>query len=173
MSETLSSDSMRIILDWPTGSTGDDLDSHLPGPDNASSRFHVYYPTANKTFYYATNNNSCSGCSSSQISDNITLDRDDKNGPPGTETTTISQVREGTYKFSVFDFDNGETLDNSSSTKLATSGSKVIVYYNSTRTVYNVPNSAGTLWTVFTFTTSGGLVEVGTMEHETNSSSID
>jgi len=173
MSETLSSDSMRVILDWPTGSTGDDLDSHLTGPDNASSRFHVYYVSSKIDFYYATNNNSCTGCTASQLSDNVSLDRDDNDGAPGTETTTIQQVRDGTYRFSVFDFDNGETTPDASSTKLATSGAKVIVYYNSTRTVYNVPNIAGTLWTVFTFTTSGGLVEVGTMGHETASANIE
>jgi len=173
MSETLSSDSMRIILDWPVGSTGDDLDSHLTGPDNASSRFHIYYVSNKKDFYYATNSNTCSGCNASQISDNVSLDRDDNDGPPGTETTTISKVRDGTYRFSVFDFDNGQTSPDASSTKLATSGAKVIVYYNNSRTIYNVPNIAGTLWTVFTFTNSGGLVEVGTMGHETASANIE
>ncbi len=173
MSENISSGSMRIVLYWPPGSSGDDLDSHLTGPDNASSRFHLYYPTANKTFYYATNSNSCSSCSTSQMSDNITLDWDDKDGPPGTETITITQVREGTYRYSVFDFDNGESSSNANSTKLATSGARAIVYYENTRTIYDVPNSAGTLWTVFTFTTSGGLEKVGTMGHETSSSNIE
>ena len=107
------------------------------------------------------------------MSDNITLDWDDKDGPPGTETITITQVREGTYRYSVFDFDNGESSSNANSTKLATSGARAIVYYENTRTIYDVPNSAGTLWTVFTFTTSGGLEKVGTMGHETSSSNIE
>ena len=55
--------------------------------------------------------------------------------------------------------------DNASSTKLANSGASVTVYYNNTRTTYNPPNSAGTHWTVFTFTTGGSLVEVGSMKH--------
>ena len=40
---TLSSGTMRIVLSWPTGSTASDLDSHLTIPDNASSRYHIFY----------------------------------------------------------------------------------------------------------------------------------
>ena len=174
MSEELSSGSMRFVLSWPTGSTGDDLDSHLTGPDNASGRFHVYHPTSNLKFYYATGNNACSSCSSDQLSDNVTLDLDDQDGPPGTETITITKVRSGTYRYSVFDYDNGAGTPNASSTKLSTSKALVKVYYNNTTTTYSVPqDAAGTLWTVFTFTTSGGLVEVGTMGHQTNDGNIE
>jgi hypothetical protein len=174
MSEELSSGSMRFVLSWPTGSTGDDLDSHLTGPDNASGRFHVYHPTSNLKFYYATGNNACSSCSSDQLSDNVTLDLDDQDGPPGTETITITKVRSGTYRYSVFDYDNGAGTPNASSTKLSTSKALVKVYYNNTTTTYSVPqDAAGTLWTVFTFTTSGGLVEVGTMGHQTNDGTIE
>ncbi len=50
---TLSSGTMRIVLSWPTGSTASDLDSHLTIPDNASSRYHIFY--SKKKFYYVTN----------------------------------------------------------------------------------------------------------------------
>ena len=100
------------------------------------------------------------------VGDNTTLDRDDSNGAPGTETITITHVKSGNYSYSVHDFTNGYTKDNASSTKLANSGASVTVYYkSSTPTIYNPPNSAGTHWTVFTFTTGGGLVEVGSMKH--------
>ena len=173
ISTTMSSGAMRVILSWPTGSTAVDLDSHITGPDNARGRFHVFYDSKQK-FYYAKNDYICSGCSASQMSDNVTLDRDEQEAP-GTETVSITTVRSGTYRYSVFDFDNGETANNSSSTKLANSGASVTIYYNALSnnpTVYNVPNSAGTLWTVFTFTTSGGLTEVGTMSYQTTPASI-
>ena len=160
---------MRIILSWPSGSTADDLDSHLEIPDNASSTFHVYYPSSKKTFYYAKNANTCSSCSSDQLSDNVILDRDDDDGAPGTETITITKVRSGTYSYSVLDYDNA---GNASSTVLSTSGASVKVYYNNTTTTYNVPNSAGTLWRAFTFTTSGGLSATNTMTHQSSAGSV-
>jgi hypothetical protein len=172
ISTTLASGAMRIVLSWPTGSTAIDLDSHLQIPDNASSNKHIYYPTANKTFYYATNTNTCGSCSSSQLSDNVTLDRDENLGtgaPPGTETISLTAVRSGNYSFSVHDFSNRVSA---SISKLANSGATVKVYYNSTTTTYNAPSSAGTLWTVFTFTTSGGLVEVGTTSYQTTAANV-
>ena len=169
ISEELSSGTMRIVLSWPSGSTADDLDSHLEIPDNASSTFHVYWPSSNDTFYYAKNANTCSSCSSDQLSDNVTLDLDDDDGAPGTETITITKVRSGTYSYSVLDYDNA---GNASSTVLSTSGASVKVYYNNTTTTFNVPNSAGDLWRVFTFTTSGGLIPSGNMSSASNSASV-
>ena len=101
--------------------------------------------------------------------DNVTLDRDDQDGPPGTETITITNVRDGSYSYSVHDWSN---KGNSSSTKLAQSGASVNVYYNNTTTTYNVLNSAGTLWRVFTFTTSGGLSATNTMTNQSTSSNV-
>jgi len=169
VSEELSSGTMRIVLSWPSGSTADDLDSHLEIPDNASSTFHVYFPSTKKIFYYATNTYTCSSCSSDQLSDNVTLDRDDDDGAPGTETITITKVRSGTYSYSVLDYDNA---GNASSTVLSKSGASVKVYYNNTTTTFNVPNSAGDLWRVFTFTTSGGLIPSGNMSSASNSASV-
>ena len=163
MSEELSSGTMRIVLTWPTGSTARDLDTHLQIPDNASGQYHIYFNK--KVFYYATNSSSCSGCDSS---DNATLDRDTTSAP-GTETITITKVRSGTYSYSVHDYTNSS---NSSSTKLAQSEASVNVYYNNTTTTYNVPNSAGTLWRVFTFTTSGGLSATNTMTHQSSAGSV-
>ena len=158
ISTTLSSTAMRIILSWPTGSTAADLDSHMSIPDNSSNPFQLYYGLVGngvkgEDFYsYGTD-------------DNATLDLDDSNGAPGTETITITHVKSGNYSYSVHDFTNGYTKDNASSTKLANSGASVTVYYKNKPTTYNPPNSAGTHWTVFTFTTGGGLVEVGSMKH--------
>ena len=83
----------------------------------------------------------------------MTLDRDDQNGAPGTGTITITKIRSGIYRYSVHDFTNRGT---SSSTKLATSGASVKVYYNDNTTTFSVPNLAGNLWGVFTFDNSSG-----------------
>ena len=157
-----STEMMRIILSWPSDSTGHDLDSHMSIPDNSSNPFQLYYGLVGngvkgEDFYsYGTD-------------DNATLDWDDSDGSPGTETITITNVKSGNYSYSVHDYTNGYNKDNASSTKLANSGASVTVYYkSSTPTIYNPPNSAGTHWTVFTFTTGGLLVEVGSMKHTKN-----
>ena len=160
ISQELSSGAMRIVLTWPSGSTARDLDTHFQFPDNASGQNHMHF--GNKVFYYATNSSTSSG------SDKVTLDRYSTSAP-GTETITITNVRSGTYSYSVHDWTN---KTNSSSTKLAQSGASVNVYYNNTTTTYNVPNSAGTLWRVFTFTNSGGLSATNTMTHQSIPGSV-
>ena len=167
ISTSLSSGTMRIVLSWPADSTSTDLDSHLTGPDNLSGqghsgastkRFHVTYPSSGQgAFYYAANNYSCT-CDKS---DNVTVDQDDQNAP-GTETITISNVRSGTYRYSVHEYHG-----NSSGTTLAKSGASVTVYYNDLSknpTTYNVPNASGNLWSVFTFDTSVGLTETNNLQ---------
>jgi hypothetical protein len=143
---TLSSGSMRIILSW---NTTKDLDSHLTGPDNASGKFHVYY--GQDKFYYATNTSSCSGCSDSQISDNVTQDVDSQSRGP--ETITISTARSGTYRYYVHNYTNRGTNNK----RLFKSDASVTVYYSglsNNPTTFNVPSGNGDLWTVFDFNTS-------------------
>ena len=171
ISTTLDTGAMRIVLTWKTL---DDLDAHLTGPDNLSGQghinaahdqFHLYYPLYFSNFYYATNNFSyidgsfvgCSGCSVSQMSDNVTLDMDNFDGigncdDCGPETITISAVRSGTYRYYVHNFSSKGT----NNLKLAASDASVKVYYNDTVTTFNVPNSAGDLWYVFGFDNSSG-----------------
>ena len=154
-----SPDMMRIILSWPTGSTAADLDSHMSIPDNSSNPFQLYYGLVGngvkgEDFYsYGTD-------------DNATLDWDDSNGAPGTETITITNVKSGNYSYSVHDYTNGRLNDNASSDNLTNSSATVSVYYkSSTPTIYTPPKGVGTHWTVFTFTIGGGLVKVGSMKH--------
>jgi hypothetical protein len=177
LSPSLPSNSMRIVLSWPDTSPVIvyDLDSHLTGPDNVSGRFHVYYHSDNKTYFYFTDTyTTCSSCSNSEASDNVTLNRDDAKGspayaPPGTETITVGNVKSsGTYRYSVQDFSN-RALTNSDN--LSKSGASVSVDYNdgstTTSRTYGVPtNKIGTLWEVFTFTTSGSFVKEKNMSNQ-------
>ncbi len=133
------------------------MDSRLYFPDNSSGLFHLHWDVdtggagpGGDYYVYGANGN-------------VTLDRDDQDGPPGTETITIMEVRSGNYSYSVHDFTNrGVTASDNASTKLADSGAIVTVYYNNTATKYTVPSLAGNVWRVFTFTESGGLTKVGT-----------
>ena len=153
ISTSLATGTMRIVLHWPANSGLTIVDSHITGPDNASGRFHIYYPSSKRKFFYYTNDHTCSNCTASQKSDNVTLDKDDTSAP-GTETITIpsGSWRSGTYRYSAHDYSNAGNSGNGnpSSTKFAESGTTVKVYYNGTETTYNVPNLAGTVWKVFT-----------------------
>ena len=76
----------------------------------------------------------------------------------GTETVTIptDSWRSGTYRYSAHDYSNRAST---STTKLAESGTTVTVYYGDTEPrTYNVPNSAGNLWTVFTIDGSSKVI---------------
>ena len=153
ISTSLATGTMRIVLHWGASSGLTIVDSHITGPDNASGRFHIYYPSSKRKFFYYTNDHTCSNCTASQKSDNVTLDKDDTSAP-GTETITIpaGSWRSGTYRYSAHDYSNAGNsgTGNPSSTKFAESGTTVKVYYNGTETTYNVPNLAGTVWKVFT-----------------------
>jgi hypothetical protein len=149
VSNGVASGQMRIVLEW--GSTPRDLDSHLTGPKTTgSSRFHVFY--------------------SHMSDDSVTLDRDDTDcyGP---ETTTITEYSDGVYRFSVHDYTNS---DKSSSTALANSGATVKVYFGDELYVtYYVPNQAGTLWTVFEYDSTTGVIKtINTMSYQSSSSNV-
>jgi len=192
MSDFLNEGEMRIILRWPKTNpvTGQDLDSHLQIPDNASSTKHIYYPSSKRTFYYATNSNT-KPSASDQLSDNVTIDKDHKlltGAPPGDETTTIQKVRSGIYSFSVHNLTDS---DNRSITNLRQSRAKVKVFYcpvgtdcncnacpaagNLVKKKFHVPNANGTLWRVFTFNSSdsgSGFTKVKDMDYVLDSADV-
>ncbi len=124
---TIETGQTRIILTW--GASPSDLDSHLTGPLNFDTRFHVYYEWSE----------------SDDGNADLDLDDTDSYGP---ETTTIYTQISGTYRFSVHDFSNACY---GPSTELSNSGAKVRVYRGSTLVqTFNVPTGqTGDLWTVF------------------------
>ena len=163
ISTYLADGTMRIVLHWGASSGLGVVDSHLTGPDNVSGRFHIYWPNSKRKFFYYTNDYTCSGCTASQKSDNVTLDQDDTSAP-GTETITIptDSWRNGTYRYSAHYYGattSGWSSGFASSTLLSQSGTTVTVYYGSTAPrPYIVPNSDGNLWTVFTIDGSSKVV---------------
>ncbi len=124
---------IRIVLTW--GTSPNDLDSHLTGPNADATRFHVYYG--------ATGNLTAAPFAK--------LDIDDVSGS-GPETITITQFNSGNYRYSIHDFSNRSS---NTSAALGQSGAKVQVY-SPTALLYTafVPPQPGTLWTVFEMTGS-------------------
>ncbi|MCF7859858.1 MAG: hypothetical protein K9N07_11140 [Candidatus Cloacimonetes bacterium] len=117
----------RIVLTW--GSSPDDLDAHLSGPDPEGGNFHIWYrnrhPVGGRDF----------------------LDRDDmtKYGP---ETVTIYKPAIGNYLYSVYDYSN---QDDKRSKKLSRSDARVFIYgENKLLANFQVPNNfRGNCWHVF------------------------
>ena len=119
---------IRIVLTW--GEKPSDLDSHLTGPDERGSRFHIYFGSKGRI----------------TSSPYANLDIDDLHSY-GPETITIRRQQSGLYKYWVHDYSNSGS---SSSSGLSNSGAKVKVYNgNSLPTVFHVPNQIGTVWKVF------------------------
>ncbi|MDD6763447.1 MAG: S-layer homology domain-containing protein [Clostridiales bacterium] len=150
----LTADQIRIVLRW--GATPSDLDSHLVGP-GTSGRFHTFY--RNKTYY-----------SGGVRYADLDLDDTSSYGP---ETTTIYKPISGEYTFYVHDFSN---INESSSNALANSGAYVEVYLSNAQTAamtFYVPNTDGTLWTVFRYDSdTGRIVPVNTMSYKKDPYSV-
>ena len=143
----LPEDEFRIILTW--GDIPRDLDSHLTGPLEVGGRFHV-------AWYHRGSENG---------PERAELDRDDVTSY-GPETTTIYEVRTGTYRYSVHDYTN---RNSQSSTALGNSDALIQVYAGSELVaVFHVPaGEDGTLWTVFEIQ-DGSIVPINEMSYESS-----
>ena len=192
------------MLKWPITNpvTAIDLDSHLyipiieidsprnsdcDGDSNAGDKCHLNYRTNQLnaavyngvvTYDYHIYTDIVS------TGDNVTLDKDHNvnsspASPPGDETITISKVRSGTYSFSVHNITDSNEDTANYKTNLSKSRAKVKVFYNNGGTLvrkrFHVPNVHGTLWSVFTFSTSGsgsGFTRVQTMTYQNNPNNV-
>lgn len=125
--EELSEGAIRIVLTW--GENPFDLDSHLTGPDGVD-RFHMYFVNQNPI-------------------PSVNLDVDDvfSFGP---ETTTISTLSAGTYRYSVHNYSdqstNGTVGINSSPTQVEVYDENGLV---KTYTAPTASNGDGNTWRVF------------------------
>ena len=140
-------DQLRIVLKW--GASPRDLDSHLVGPTDSGGRFHTYY--SEKDYY------------SFGLKANLDLDNTHGYGP---ETTTIYETSPGIYTFLVHNYTNRHKTY---STDLANSGAYVEVFLGASEIVahrFDVPNSPGTLWTVFSYNAyTGEILPINTMSY--------
>jgi uncharacterized protein YfaP (DUF2135 family) len=129
LSPTLPAGQLRIVLQW--GRQPPDLDAHLTGPLLTGGRFHVYH--RNKAPANAA----------------ASLEQDKTSGI-GPETITITALRNGEYRFSVYDYTNRRATG---STALSQISSALVIVSNSLGEVqrFSVPTGqSGNLWTVFT-----------------------
>ena len=181
ISTTLSSGSMRIVLTWQ-GSK--DLDTHLEIPctsgtcsgSNKNDKSHLWY-SVNQTAAVTYSGVSTKDYHDWGNGDYVTLDQDntDGSGSPcgagcGPETITISKIRSGTYRYHVHAY--ARSGDNT--THIADNGTVVQVFYNIDQVLnFDVPNSAGDLWTVFDYNNSSGFNTLNTMSSEATPGSVD
>jgi uncharacterized protein YfaP (DUF2135 family) len=117
---------IRIVLSW--GAEPRDLDSHLYGPTESGSRFHIAYNSRG----------------SLDAGVRAALDVDDTNSY-GPETVTITEQRAGVYRYAVHHYAGGSSL--------SSSGAVVQVYRGSTLLDRFEPpvggSGQGDVWIVF------------------------
>ena len=181
MSEELAEGSMRIVLSWEGE---EDFDSHLEIPctsgtcsgSGSSDKSHLWYNIDNSSpvTYTGVSTNDYHDWGNG---DYVTLDQDNGDGSAtscgsgcGPETITISKLKSGTYRYHVHAFDKAG--DNT--THIADNGTVVQVFYNIDQVFnFDVPNSAGDLWTVFDYNISSGFSTLNTMGSEATDSDVD
>ena len=172
MSEELAPGSMRIVLSWEGT---EDFDSHLEIPctsgtcsgSDAADKSHLWYSVDYHNYTDIVNSG-----------DNVSLDQDSDQGVVSTcpsgedcgpETITISKLRSGNYRYHVHAFDRAG--DNT--THIADNGTVLQVFYNNDSINFDVPSTAGDLWTVFDFNISDGFNTLNTMASEATDSDVD
>lgn len=134
--------SYRIVLSW--GESPEDLDSHLTGPDGSGGRFHMYY-------------------SDQDPNENVSLDVDDTESY-GPETTTITNVFNGMYRFSVHNYSDRYLATGGSG--IVSSPAKVELYdHTGLLHSYNPPafNGNGDTWRVFEIIINGSTTTINTV----------
>lgn len=165
MSKSLKDKQLRFILKWGSEESGAvaDLDAHLTGPTGYDGntnyeRFHTYFQ--NKQF----DNGNEEGKSHADLD----VDDMDYKGP---ETTTIYESVPGVYSYYIHDYTNSGSQE---SDKLSNSSVSVEVYIgNLKQNTYYIPKKPGTVWHVFDYDSTAGILKaVNTMYYETESSYV-
>lgn len=141
-------DNLRVVLTW--GELPEDLDSHLTGPTDDGSRFHVYY-------------------SNQEYEDNTTdvnLDVDDTDSYGPETVTVINGINNGTYTYAVHNY---SYYDSENNLDLSGSNATVRIYSENTLiSTYNVPiQKDGNVWRVFEVR-NGVIVPINKMDYIDN-----
>ena len=149
ITQTLADSKFRIVLSW--GSAPKDLDLHVTGPTNGSTRFHTYWSKRK----YTLNGFVLS-----------LLDVDSKKGyGPETNTLDLSKGKNGIYHIYVHDYTDRSSGNTNA---LAKSGAKVDIYSGSKLlATYPVPNVYGTVWQVCDIV-NGTLRPINTVNYDKN-----
>jgi len=140
ITEALEPGQFRFVLSW--GENPPDLDSHLTGPASDGNRFHVYFANREPTGAAAN------------------LDRDDTSSF-GPETVTITGLRDGRYRYSVYNFSDPST---SGAAGMTASPARVEVFDETGQIrSYTAPpadGGEGNTWRVLELTVAGGQVTI-------------
>lgn len=129
MCKKMAANEYRVVLTW--GLNPADLDSHLSGQTQNGSSYHIYYRQLKADSGKAL----------------LEWDDIDSYGP---ETTHFFVYPGRSYTFSIHDYTNRGSR---SSDRMAHSGARVVVYHADAEIAsFEVPDSAGTVWKVFTVT---------------------
>ncbi len=151
--ETVGEGEIRVILTW--GSSPRDLDTHLTGPASDASRFHMYFRSK-------TPSNS-----------DVNLDVDDTSSF-GPETTTIEELRDGTYRYSVHNYTN--RFSSAGAQPIVDSPTVVEVFDSTGSIATYTPPTTGTIsgdtWKVFEIQVSGGAYNLVTLNTYSLASSV-
>ena len=149
ITQTLADSKFRIVLSW--GSAPKDLDLHVTGPTNGSTRFHTYWSKRK----YTLNGFVLS-----------LLDVDSKKGyGPETNTLDLSKGKNGIYHIYVHDYTDRSSGNTNA---LAKSGAKIDIYSGSKLlATYSVPNVYGTVWQVCDIV-NGTLRPINTVNYDKN-----
>jgi hypothetical protein len=183
MSEELDEGSMRIVLSWDGI---EDFDSHLEIPctsgtcsgSNKDDKSHLWYKVnqENPVTYTGVSTNDYHEWDNGDF---VTLDQDNTDGVVATcpsgrkcgpETMTIDKLRSGNYRFHVL----AHSQRDNNTTHIADNGTVVKVFYNINQSKnFDVPNSAGDLWTIFDYNISSGFSTLNTMDSEGDAENVD
>jgi hypothetical protein len=185
MSDELAEGAMVIVVSWEGT---EDFDSHLEIPvtdaqDNASNETdstHLWYgvdQTSAVTYSGVSTYDYHNYTDIVSSGDYVTLDQDNTNGSGspcgsgcGPETITISKLRSGDYRYHVHAYDRAG--DNT--THIADNGTVVQVFYDIDKVInFDVPSTAGDLWTVFDYNKSTGFSTLNTMSSELTDTNVD
>jgi hypothetical protein len=185
MSDELAEGAMVIVVSWEGT---EDFDSHLEIPctsgtcsgSDADDKSHLWWKvnqTSAVTYSGVSTKDYHNYTDIVSSGDYVTLDQDNTNGSGspcgsgcGPETITISKIRSGDYRYHIHAYSRKGNNTN----HIADNGTVVQVFYNIDQVInFDVPSTAGDLWTVFDYNKSTGFSTLNTMSSEGNDSNVD